>query len=186
MIILSVQGNSFLSHTIAPAAFSVLLLAISALACKYLYRADPSPQAAVLNGRVLILMRGLPGSGKSTLAKTLQIAIPKAVIVSTDDRFMKDGVYTFDASKLGKAHDETVQIALDHFREGTPVIVDNCNTERWHMERYSKPAQELNYKVHYVESHTFWAKCPVLCWFKTTHSVPYSQILAMSRKWERI
>ena len=43
-------------------------------------------------------MRGLPGSGKSTKAK--KIAGEHGVIYSTDDFFMVNGVYVYDAKMI--------------------------------------------------------------------------------------
>jgi pantothenate kinase-related protein Tda10 len=54
-------------------------------------------------------MRGVPGSGKSYLASLLRESYMKkgysCSIYSTDNFFMKDGVYSFDPSKLGEYHD---------------------------------------------------------------------------------
>ena len=49
----------------------------------------------------LLLVRGLPGSGKSTLAKNL---IGYYFHVETDQFWMEDGEYKFDANRLGEAH----------------------------------------------------------------------------------
>ena len=49
-------------------------------------------------------MRGLPGSGKSTKAK--KIAGEIGVIYSTDDLFMVDGQYKYDAKMIGEYHDK--------------------------------------------------------------------------------
>jgi adenylate kinase family enzyme len=49
--------------------------------------------------KTLILMRGLPGSGKSTKAQIL--AGKDGLIFSTDDFFMVNGKYVYDAKMIG-------------------------------------------------------------------------------------
>ena len=48
----------------------------------------------------LILLRGVSGAGKSTVAGLFI----DATIISTDDFFMKDGEYQFDANSLVENH----------------------------------------------------------------------------------
>lgn len=54
----------------------------------------------------LFLMRGMPGSGKSTLAKKL--AGQGGVVYSTDDFFMKNGQYVYDAKMIGEYHNKNL------------------------------------------------------------------------------
>ena len=49
-------------------------------------------------------MRGVPGSGKSTLAK--ELAGKNGIIYSTDDFFMQNGLYVFDAKMIGHNHEQ--------------------------------------------------------------------------------
>jgi NEDD4-binding protein 2 len=51
-------------------------------------------------------MRGLPGSGKSTKAKAL--AGEEGLIFSTDDFFMVNGKYEYDAKMIGDYHTKNI------------------------------------------------------------------------------
>ncbi|KAJ3190470.1 hypothetical protein HDU85_000768 [Gaertneriomyces sp. JEL0708] len=74
--------------------------------------------------KVLYILRGVPGSGKSTLAKSIA-AREGGQIYSTDDFFIDDdGVYCFDASRIGDAHrwnQERAIVAMG--RSVNPVII---------------------------------------------------------------
>lgn len=53
--------------------------------------------------KTLVIMRGVTGSGKSTVALAVAQG-DKSKIFSTDDFFVKDGVYQFDPKQIGRAH----------------------------------------------------------------------------------
>ena len=96
----------------------------------------------------LVLMRGVSGSGKSTLAKQIAEAHPGAVIYSTDDFFMVEGVYKFDPKKLGEYHAENHRQADLAMAAGCPcVIIDNTNTAAWEMKPYVESANDYGYAV---------------------------------------
>lgn len=93
-----------------------------------------------VHSKSVVIMRGIPGCGKSTFAKALQKPFgERAVIVSADDYFKKDGVYNFDRCKLGLAH----QQCMDKFNAAIEdeavelVIVDNTNITAWEMGHYT-------------------------------------------------
>ena len=91
----------------------------------------------------VVILRGAQGAGKSTFARELATKV-QCVIVSTDDYFTKDGVYTFDASALSKAHSVTFREYVEHVQQiaryagdDAPIIVvDNTNAEAWQIAPY--------------------------------------------------
>lgn len=93
----------------------------------------------------IILLRGVSGSGKSTLAKKL---VGDGIILSTDDYFMKNGLYDFDAKKLGKYHrlnqEKTEQSMINGI---TPIIIDNTMSNPWEAKPYVNLADKYDYRV---------------------------------------
>ncbi|XP_060525246.1 uncharacterized protein LOC132701391 [Cylas formicarius] len=114
--------------------------------------------------KVLVLLRGLPGSGKSTLARNiLQNTIGcskdfmKYHILSTDDYFMKNGIYRYDSTKIGEAHGWNHQRAFNSLSKGySPIIIDNTNTEMWEMKAYAVMAMDYGYIIEILEPDTHW------------------------------
>lgn len=99
----------------------------------------------------LILMRGVSGSGKSTLARKLAEA-HDGIILSTDDYFMVDGKYVFEARMIGVNHARNQERARMMMQEKNPcVIIDNTNTQAWEMRPYVEAALELGYEVEIHE-----------------------------------
>lgn len=93
----------------------------------------------------LILMRGITGSKKSTLAKQL---VDQGQIFSTDDYFMVDGRYNFDASLLGIYHNKNVNRVKDAMVSGiSPVVIDNTNLTLGDMQLYLEMAKEFDYEI---------------------------------------
>ena len=68
----------------------------------------------------IILLRGVSATGKSTLAKQL---VGNGVILSTDDYFMKDGMYDFDPTKLGIHHKSNQDRAEKNMIDGISPII---------------------------------------------------------------
>ena len=60
----------------------------------------------------LILVRGVSGAGKNTIGDLFN-EDDTTVVISTDDMFMINDEYVFDASKLSEYHKKTV----DHVEE---------------------------------------------------------------------
>ncbi|KAM9248025.1 NEDD4-binding protein 2-like 1 isoform 2-T2 [Leptosomus discolor] len=108
-------------------------------------------------GGKLVLLRGLPGSGKSTLARRLKRDNPSAVVLSTDDFFIENGVYIFDPDFLEDAHKWNQKRARKAMKNGkTPVIIDNTNIHAWEMKPYVMMARENRYEVTFQEPDTPW------------------------------
>ena len=76
----------------------------------------------------LVLIRGIPGSGKSTTARKMKEKNPEYIHIEADMFFMRDGVYVFDASKLGAAHAWCQARTEAELRAGKTVIVSNTFT----------------------------------------------------------
>ena len=95
------------------------------------------------------LLRGPSGTGKSTLAKQL---VGNGVILSTDDYFMKDGIYDFDPTKLGVYHKNNQDRAEKNMIDGiSPIIVDNTFSKEWEMKPYVQLADKYGYEVDIKE-----------------------------------
>jgi predicted kinase len=141
----------------------------------------------------MILMRGAPGSGKSYLAKQLLDSARQdgqtGIIISTDDYFMKDGVYVHDVSKLREAHSFTQSRCRELCNlKVSPIIIDNTNIKKWEMAPYLEMAKKFSYHVEYAEPQTEW-------WMeknvdemakRNTHDVPREVIQRMVDSFEML
>lgn len=89
------------------------------------------------------IMRGIPGAGKTTWARE---NLPDAHILSADDYFVDGGVYRFDPSKLGAAHDHcfrSCMLLMSKFAaahldltDGPDIVIDNTNIKAWEIAPY--------------------------------------------------
>jgi len=129
---------------------------------------------------VLILMRGVPGSGKSSLAKKLSDG--KIPIHSTDNYFMKDGVYQFNAKAIGYYHKLNLEAASKAMRAGLDVIVDNTNTTFAEMKPYILVALETGHEIVFQEPTTSWKNDLEECTAKNTHNVPKEAVERMLKR----
>lgn len=85
--------------------------------------------------KILYIVRGLPGSGKSTKAKAL--AGEQGLIYSTDDFFVVNGKYVYDAKMIPEYHAKNIERTVKAILQGKPVIViDNTNIKLWEMKKY--------------------------------------------------
>lgn len=126
------------------------------------------------------VMRGIPGSGKSTRAR--QLAGDSGKIHSTDDYFMKNGKYVFDASRIQHNHHLNFEAFKADLALGiSPVIVDNTNTQKWEYEKYQKAAEEAGYQVEVISIPHI---DPVVAAQRNTHGVPEVAIRRMIARWE--
>jgi predicted kinase len=89
----------------------------------------------------MILVRGLPGSGKSTIAKNL---IGWYWHLETDQYWMKDGEYEFDASKLGVAHQWCQDETRSLLSRGFSAVVSNTFTTKKELRPYFEIAKEFD------------------------------------------
>jgi predicted kinase len=75
--------------------------------------------------RLCVILRGLPGSGKSSVARVMVSQFNSVTVVSADDYFMKDDVYSFDGSKLKEAHKQCQEQFIAS--KNQIIVVDNTN-----------------------------------------------------------
>ncbi len=133
--------------------------------------------------KIIYIMRGVSGSGKSTLARTLANGVAERVC-STDDFFIKEGVYAFDASMLNTAHEWNRNRVEELMESGfSPLVVDNTNTMPWEAKPYVLMAQENGYRVEFREPETAWKFDAAELTKRNTHGVPHSAISRMLQRY---
>jgi len=109
----------------------------------------------VQKSKLVIILRGLPGTGKTYIANEYLSHIgdvfdprPEVPILSSDDFFIKEGVFHFDKDKLGEAHKWNFERFKEEIGKETPfIIVDNTNIKNFHYYHYLDYAQRNNYLV---------------------------------------
>ncbi|XP_027584754.1 NEDD4-binding protein 2-like 1 [Pipra filicauda] len=142
------------------------------------------PQRGRGGGR-LVLLRGLPGAGKSTLARQLKRDYPSAVVLSTDDFFIENGVYMFEPDFLEDAHKWNQKRARKAMKNGkSPVIIDNTNIHAWEMKPYVIMARENRYEVTFQEPDTPWKFNVQELTRRNIHRVPREKIQRMKEQYE--
>ena len=142
-----------------------------------------------MNELNLILLRGVSGSGKTTVAQLFT----DAILISTDDYFMVNGRYQFDANSLvvnhQKCQDEVESVMqgvktsdgfLDDMVTVTcTIVVHNTFTQKWEMDAYYKLAETYGFTVHtlIVENR----HCS-----QSTHDVPLDLIEKQRDRFETV
>lgn len=94
------------------------------------------------------ILRGVPGCGKSTVAKAL--AGQDGAVCEADNYFVSDydGVYRYDAKKIGLAHGWCKDITQNAMENKIPVVVlSNTNTDPNHFKSYEEMAKKFGYTV---------------------------------------
>lgn len=140
--------------------------------------------------KTLYILRGLPGSGKSTLAKAL--SFNDHVVCSTDDYFMKDGVYRFDHKDLQAAHTYCMEKAFKacsaEHNDFRTVIIDNTHTCYWEFDYYVNLAEQKGYTLVVLtvsppRLQNGTVDCVALA-ERNVHGVPLAAIERMAARWE--
>jgi NEDD4-binding protein 2 len=133
----------------------------------------------------LIIIRGLPGSGKTTLAQ--KIKGDTGVILSNNDYFMIDGLYKFISSKLRESHNWNIKRTEDALKTGlSPIIIDNINSKKWEIKKYTDIGLEYGYKIIIEEPDTPWKFDVEELYKKNTRNVPLNVIQKLHDNWENI
>lgn len=140
--------------------------------------------------KVLVILRGLPGSGKSHLARLIVTTTinedPQRFIYSTDEFFIRNGMYQFNPNMLGDAHEWNKRRVFEAMMLGmSPIIVDNTNTEMWEMKPYAGYAVQYGYAVEILEPLTVWIFNPPELARRNTHGVPKAKIESMLERYEK-
>jgi energy-coupling factor transporter ATP-binding protein EcfA2 len=140
--------------------------------------------------KVCVILRGPTGSGKSTLVKELK----KATLIqdlkgdtciecfSTDDLFITDGEYKFEADKLESYHNQNFlnfrdAVVNDNYQA---VCVDNTNIGYHEYGRYIELARNNGYVTVVFDCKKL---APEVLFARTTHSVPINSIIAKVKKY---
>lgn len=133
---------------------------------------------------LVVMLIGLPGSGKSTLAKEL-VEKHGAVVCSTDDFFMRNGVYRFEPGRLRENHALNFQkFALAMAEEAPVVVVDNTNLLAEHRKPYVKLAKAMGYGVLFKVVGEFSDEACKLYTERNAHGVPLKSIERMAACYE--
>jgi len=134
----------------------------------------PTLQKGIDVSGILYILRGVPGCGKSTVAKNLT-ANGVGVICEADNYFISDvdGVYRFDAKKLGLAHGWCNDICRNALEAKIPVVVvSNTNVNPKDFQPYEKMAKDYGYTVfHLVVENRHGGK--------DSHNVPEEALVRM-------
>jgi predicted kinase len=132
---------------------------------------------------IVIILRGLPGSGKSSFAKVIEEEAPKdTAIVSADNYFYKGGIYTFDPTKIGEAHEQCRKAFASAIDKKKIVIVDNTNTQFWEFSYYWSVG--LPYGHVRVVSLFDGGRTDAQLAQRTRHGVPVEKIQEMRDRFE--
>ena len=104
------------------------------------------------NKKNLILVRGVSGSGKSTFAEFL----PNTLKTSTDDFFMEEGQYIFNAQHLKANHQRCIDSVESEMKfrnasaEDATIVVHNTFTQQWEMDPYIDLAGKYGYNLYTI------------------------------------
>ncbi|NXR47164.1 N42L1 protein, partial [Hippolais icterina] len=110
---------------------------------------------------------------------------PSAVVLSTDDFFVENGVYIFEPDFLEDAHKWNQKRARKAMKNGkSPVIIDNTNIHAWEMKPYVMMAQENRYEVTFQEPDTPWKFNVQELTRRNIHHVPREKIQRMKEQYE--
>lgn len=118
----------------------------------------------------LIIVRGPSGYGKSTYARSTGFKH-----FETDNYFIKNGVYTFDPSKIRQAHEWNQNEVRKAMETGIDIVVSNTFTKIWEMKAYLDFAKQFGYDVKVVRMTKKWGN---------VHGVPEAKVAEMEARME--
>jgi len=126
--------------------------------------------------QLLVVLQGHSGAGKTTLANQIAHVID-AVICSTDDFHVEDGVYRFKPDKLGEFHKLNVDKAIKAMEEGRNVVIDNTNIRAYEPKPYVQEAVNKGITVKFVRA---------IGNFANVHGVPQEKVDIMKARLETL
>lgn len=127
----------------------------------------------------LYIVRGLPGSGKSIFAKKLATDL-NCMHIETDMYWMVDGVYCFDAKRLGAAHEWCMDTALIQISNGNSVVVSNTFvTDRTIRAYLNDPSCDF----HNIDENYNVVVYEMTGQYGNIHNVPQETLDRMARSW---
>ena len=105
--------------------------------------------------KTVIINRAVPGSGKTTITKCIIKELEKykikVALHSTDEYFMNQGRYEFDARKLDLYHGQNLSEFEASLEKGCAVaICDNTNLAPWQSEPYTNLARKHGYQIIFI------------------------------------
>jgi predicted kinase len=138
----------------------------------------------------LIIFRGPSGSGKSTAAKAWLSKNCKAFEevgfgnhFETDQYFMQNGKYQFDATKLGVAHGDCQRRVRAAMGQGFfPLVLSNTSMTKWELNPYLAMAEEFGYEVTIYRIKGPWDV--KLFTSRNQHNVPESVVQKQINKYQ--
>ena len=141
-----------------------------------------------------IIMRGLPGSGKSHWVDAFLAsysdgeAIRRRGYFSTDDCFICEGEYRFDASKLSEYHQLNLTGFIQALSRREPVVIcDNTNMAHWEFMAYDAAAKAMGYQVRILLIGDPLDKAHhALCAERNQHGLGLRQIQAMASQFQQL
>lgn len=123
------------------------------------------------------------GGGKNFYVdNTLLKTHPNLCIASADNYFMENGVYKFELSRLGAAHQNCEQTAQTGMAKGLPIVVLNTNVKWEFFKVYLRQAAIFGYTVEFLIFDIPEDKLDVL-FARNVHGVPKETIV---RKWNNL
>ncbi|NWV77777.1 N42L1 protein, partial [Dasyornis broadbenti] len=119
------------------------------------------------------------------ICRQLKRDYPSAVVLSTDDFFVENGIYIFEPDFLEDAHKWNQKRAHKAMKNGkSPVIIDNTNIHAWEMKPYVMMARENRYEVTFQEPDTPWKFNVQELTRRNIHHVPREKIQRMKEQYE--
>uniref|UniRef100_A0A8C3QZV8 NEDD4-binding protein 2-like 1 n=1 Tax=Cyanoderma ruficeps TaxID=181631 RepID=A0A8C3QZV8_9PASS len=142
-----------------------------------------------VSSRTLICSPWYPQPAGALLGDTRPVQLkrdhPSAVVLSTDDFFVENGVYVFEPDFLEDAHKWNQKRARKAMKNGkSPVIIDNTNIHAWEMKPYVMMAHENRYEVTFQEPDTPWKFNVQELTRRNIHHVPREKIQRMKEQYE--
>jgi hypothetical protein len=103
----------------------------------------------------VIITRAVSGSGKTAITKRIISFFEKHDITigihSTDDLFVVDGRYIFDARRLAEFHRRNFENYMEDLKKDKKLVIcDNMNLLPWQSEPYTTAARQYGYKIIFI------------------------------------